>query len=138
VSSGNAAPSQPHWPTERWEVADHACRHCLGRVLQRLVRGVTVEVRCAQCGARADGGHLALCCCGAEAGALDYPLECFKNPHVSIDVPHEILVRERPRSSIGGAPVAATTSQRAALWTRYPREPHFTDLPEPYVKMRNR
>ncbi len=91
--SVNVDPVQ-HRSLELWEVADHACRHCLGRVLQRLVRGVAVEVRCAQCGARSDGGHLALCCCGAECGALEYPLECFKNPTVSIDVPHEIMVRE--------------------------------------------
>ena len=26
-----------HRSAERWELADHECRHCLGRVLQRLV-----------------------------------------------------------------------------------------------------
>lgn len=96
MSCGSAVPAPHHRPvTLLWAVADHACRHCLGRVLQRLVRGVAVEVRCAQCGASADGGPLALCCCGAECGALDYPLECFKNPNVTKEVPHEIMVRER-------------------------------------------
>lgn len=81
--------------TPAWKLADHACRHCLGRVLQRSVRGVAVEVRCAQCGERADGGPTALCCCGVDCGALGYALECFKNPNVGKAVPHEIMVRER-------------------------------------------
>jgi hypothetical protein len=79
-----------------WRISDHACRHCLGRVLVRSVRGMPVESRCAQCGARADGGASSLCCCGADCGALGYALECYKNPNVSKEVPHEIMVRERP------------------------------------------
>lgn len=79
-----------------WEVADHACRHCLGRVLQRKVKGVAVEVRCAECGAHAEGVASAICCCGAECGTLGHILECFRNPDVSAAVPQEILVRERP------------------------------------------
>lgn len=79
-----------------WELADHACRHCLGRVLQRRVRGVTVEVRCAECGAAASGGHAEVCCCGAECGTLGHVLECFRNQEVSQSVPQEVLVRERP------------------------------------------
>lgn len=89
--------------TPTWKIADHACRYCLGRVLQRYERGVVVEVRCAQCGAKADGGPAALCCCGADCGALGYALECFKNPSVTKEVPHEIMVRERPVEPI--APV---------------------------------
>jgi hypothetical protein len=92
-------------------MTDHACHHCLGRVLQRLVRGVAVEVRCAQCGARANGGYLALCCCGAECGALDYPLECFKNPDLSVQLPHEVMVREtrrRDRHDLALAALAST------------------------------
>jgi hypothetical protein len=90
----SAAPARRRQPTPMWEVSDHACRFCLGRVLVRAGRGAPAEVRCAQCGAKADGGPSALCCCGADCGALGYALECFKNPNVTNEVPHEIMVRE--------------------------------------------
>lgn len=77
-----------------WEVTDHACRFCLGRVLQRDHKGGS-EVRCAQCGGRADGDSISLCCCGADCGQVGVVLECYKNPNVTNAVPHEIMVRER-------------------------------------------
>lgn len=89
---------QPVAPS--WNVADHACRFCLGRVLHRVVKGVS-QVRCAQCDARTDGGPSMLCCCGVDCGALGYALECFKNPKVTKEVPHEIMVRERTVENIG-------------------------------------
>lgn len=80
-----------------WELADHACRHCLGRVLvRRDAKGDPIESRCAECGATAAGGHREICCCGADCGTLGHILECFKNPEISQAVPQEILVRERP------------------------------------------
>ncbi|MEM5330356.1 KilA-N domain-containing protein [Paraburkholderia sp. JHI2823] len=78
-----------------WQVADHACRFCFGRVLQRVHKCEVVEVRCANCGKRADGPPKILCCCSADCGDLGHALECFKNPEVTNEVPHEILVRER-------------------------------------------
>ncbi|WP_175787557.1 hypothetical protein [Burkholderia anthina] len=78
-----------------WRVSDHACRHCFGRILERRSRGEVVEVRCAECGAREDGPVESLCCCGVHAGDLGHPLECFRNPDVTRENPHEILVRER-------------------------------------------
>lgn len=78
-----------------WQVADHACRFCFGRVLQRVHKGEAVEVRCAECGKRADGAPKMLCCCGADCGDLGLALECVKNPQVTNENPHEILVRER-------------------------------------------
>ncbi|MDE1141298.1 MAG: KilA-N domain-containing protein [Paraburkholderia tropica] len=78
-----------------WVVTNHACRHCLGRVLQRLSRGVVVQVRCAECGKIEDGPVDLLCACGADCGDLGHALECFKNPNVTNEIPHEVLVRER-------------------------------------------
>jgi hypothetical protein len=78
-----------------WQLANHACRFCFGRVLQRVAGGRVVEVRCAECGKSADGLPRMLCCCGAECGDLGYVLECVRNRNVTNEVPHEILVRER-------------------------------------------
>lgn len=79
-----------------WELVDHACQHCLGRVLVRRKRGVTVEARCAECGAHSFEGIAGVCCCGAECGTIGHVLECFANPGVSTATPQEVLVRERP------------------------------------------
>jgi hypothetical protein len=79
-----------------WELSDHACRQCLGRVLQRRLGGVVVEARCAECGSAGSGGAASICCCGAEAGTLGKILECFRNPDITPAVPQEVLVRERP------------------------------------------
>jgi hypothetical protein len=78
-----------------FQFSDHACRYCFGRVMQRVSRGEVVEVRCAECGKRAEGRADALCCCGADCGDLGYALECFKNRNVTNERPHEILVRQR-------------------------------------------
>lgn len=44
-----------------YEMTDHLCRHCRGRILHD---GDTLY-RCAECGASVDGDdHEALCCCG--------------------------------------------------------------------------
>jgi hypothetical protein len=79
-----------------WQISDHCCRHCLGRVLQRVSRGEVLAVRCAECGKAEDGPVQSLCACGADCGDLGYALECYKNPHVSKEIPHEVMVRERP------------------------------------------
>lgn len=81
-----------------WEFSDHACRHCFGRVMQRVWRGKVFEVKCAECGTQVFGDVMDLCCCGADCGALGRALECFKNPTKTADVPQEIMVRERPES----------------------------------------
>jgi hypothetical protein len=78
-----------------YQLAPHACRFCFGRVLQRVARGQVVEVRCAECGAHALGAARDICCCGADCGDMGFVLECVRNPNVSKENPHEILVRER-------------------------------------------
>ena len=83
----------------RWSLSDHACRFCFGRVLQREERGKIVEVRCAECGKAAPGAAHTVCCCGADYGALDRVLECFRNPNMTEAIPQEILVRERALSA---------------------------------------
>lgn len=80
----------------KWELVDHACQHCLGRVLVRRKRGLTVEARCAECGAHSFEGIASVCCCGAECGTIGHVLSCYRNPEVSPSCPQEVLVRERP------------------------------------------
>ena len=79
-----------------WQLAQHACRFCLGRVLIRQKSMFQTEVQCAECGASAIGeDHKILCCCGAQCGSIGKILECYENPNVSNTVPQCILVRER-------------------------------------------
>lgn len=78
-----------------WDLVDHACHHCLGRILMRRHKDGTVEARCAECGAHSRDGIREVCCCGADCGKLGHVLECFRNPEVTQSVPQEILVRER-------------------------------------------
>lgn len=49
-----------------WGLTDHACRFCLGRVLNSFNEKGEPIVRCAECGAVGDGDHTALCCCGLQ------------------------------------------------------------------------
>lgn len=78
-----------------WQFTDHACQFCFGRVLQRVVKGAVVEVRCAECSKSALSGPEGLCCCGADCGALGKALQCFRNPNITLENPQEIMVRER-------------------------------------------
>lgn len=81
---------------ELWEVADHSCRHCLGRVLIRTKHDGSATARCAECGKRAEGDHELLCWCGAEVNGHGHIFECFRNPNLTAASPQEILVREKP------------------------------------------
>jgi hypothetical protein len=83
-----------------WQLSNHACRFCFGRVLQRAVGGVIVQVRCAECGAGASGAVDQICACGAECGDIGYVLKCVRNPQVTNENPHEVLIREVPRERV--------------------------------------
>jgi hypothetical protein len=79
-----------------WEIVDHACKHCLGRLVRsEKLKGSAVH-RCCECGASEDGDNENLCWCGAEVLGQGKIFECFPNPNKSPSVPQEILVRERP------------------------------------------
>ena len=78
-----------------WEFTDHACRHCMGRVMRRESSDEPAENRCAECGQTALGDSHALCWCGVEVKGHGHVFECFQNPNISTATPQEILVRER-------------------------------------------
>lgn len=68
----------------------------MGRVMRRVNPGGVVVVRCAECGASVAGEHEALCWCGVEVRQHGNTFECYRNPDVTLGVPQEILVREKP------------------------------------------
>lgn len=78
-----------------WEFTDHACRHCMGRILRRVNPNGVVVTRCAECGASVVGEHDGLCWCGVEVRGHGSVFECFKNVNVTMATPQEVLVRER-------------------------------------------
>lgn len=82
-----------------WQISNHACGNCFGRVLQRAVGGVVVEARCAECGNGVQGPVEQLCACGMACGDIGYVLKCVRNPTVTKENPHEVLIREVPRET---------------------------------------
>lgn len=78
-----------------WELVDHACRLCLGRLLMRVDAMGKVEVMCAECETSAAANVESLCCCGADCRSHGRILECYKNGSPSKHAPQAVLVRER-------------------------------------------
>jgi hypothetical protein len=84
---------------EIWEIVDHACKNCAGRLVKRKSGGVT-EHRCTNCGETVEGDHLTLCWCGVDVSKHGKVFECFKNPKKSLSMPQEILIREKEQFDI--------------------------------------
>lgn len=80
-------------PVEQWEVLDHVCRLCFGRLLRRIDTDGKPIIRCADCGTRVSGRVENLCMCGAKLsnGRLA-GLSCQRNSKPSIEQPAEIVV----------------------------------------------
>jgi hypothetical protein len=97
-----------------WQLTSHACRRCFGRVLQRVVEGEVSEVRCAECGLAASGPVRMLCVCGADCGALGQALECYRNPRVTDQNPHEVLVRARDEATPAEVPEPTQEAVKSA------------------------
>lgn len=101
ASAGRKHQLGPVRPTPAgWAVSDHACRHCVGRVLTSTNAEGLPIARCAQCGATSNGEHDALCWCGQEMPGHGRVFECVRNPDASLTDPHEIIVRERPLKAV--------------------------------------
>lgn len=110
-------------PKPLFELLDHACSVCGGRILL----GAPVEgrgeakrqVRCAECGAGAEVGakarapYEALCMCGVRLSTgADAGLRCRKVEAPTPERPQEVIVHHVPhgpgrRSSVGPRPVSA-------------------------------
>lgn len=78
---------------EAWELTDHCCRACLGRLMARTDDGRRMA-RCSECGIEATGGVATLCWCGADTGATKVRLRCMPNAAPSPDCPVAVMVEE--------------------------------------------
>jgi hypothetical protein len=77
-----------------WEMTDHVCRRCFGRVLRRPhdENGGTV-VRCANCGWEALGTHRAMCACSAARGPFA-KIRCVRQDKPTPEFPSEVVATE--------------------------------------------
>lgn len=80
-----------------WEITDHLCRNCYGRILEttkQVSSGFVKEVRCSNCGFSAVGPATRLCWCGHKLpGGRNAGLRCQKNESPTPEMPGEIIVR---------------------------------------------
>jgi len=77
-------------PVGQWTFTAHACRLCLGRVVQQ-----GQVFRCADCG-RTGNQPMAVCGCGLIPEGHKKPIDggyrCGPNPHVTAREPAEIII----------------------------------------------
>lgn len=93
-----------------WELSDHACGHCFGRVLAaedaHRSDDARWRYRCAECGHSGVGSVASMCCCGTIIGGKP-GLECVRNPAPTKEFAQEVLVRrlrEEKKQSVPQAP----------------------------------
>lgn len=79
--------------SERWEMLDHACRYCYGRLLRTTTDDGSIVVRCSECETEVRERVENLCACGAKlrSGRLA-GLKCQVNPSPTIAQPARIVV----------------------------------------------
>jgi len=79
-----------------WEIVDHVCRVCLGRVLRRVDDEGGIHVVCSNCGLEGTGSHRAICACGIDGRASkEGKLQCAANPNPNPVFPAQIIVSEK-------------------------------------------
>ena len=75
-----------------WEITDHVCRVCLGRILSRQ-QSEGGCVRCADCGLERTGRTPSLCACGTKLrSGKNAGFRCAPNPEVTPEMPVQIVV----------------------------------------------
>ncbi|WP_295442998.1 hypothetical protein [uncultured Thiodictyon sp.] len=81
-------------PPDTWELTDHVCRRCFGRVLSRRLASGCLHARCANCGAQVTGEPIeALCCCGLlTTQGRDAQFRCARNPAPTPEHSSELMV----------------------------------------------
>lgn len=83
-------------PVLTWEVTDHACSVCYGRVLRRVDADGKVIVRCSNCGVAAEGNVKEICWCGYRmpVGKKVQRFMCQPNENPTASFPAEVEVVE--------------------------------------------
>lgn len=79
--------------TEGWQIVDHVCRACLGRVLRRVADD-RAEFRCSNCGVTGHDAPRSICGCGFKLGKRDAGLRCVVNEVRTGEMPSEVIVKE--------------------------------------------
>ena len=76
-----------------WEIENHLCRRCLGRVLSKPdVKTGGRVYRCSNCGIEGRGKIDNLCCCGVKInGRRDAVIRCVVNTQQDAEFPGEIV-----------------------------------------------
>lgn len=79
-----------------WQIIDHVCSCCFGRLLMRETFDRRKVYRCSNCGLEREGGsETAICCCGIKLKTgTDAGIRCQKNPEKSPEFPSEIVAAE--------------------------------------------
>ncbi len=73
-----------------WDLVDHCCRHCLGRVIRQ-----GPQYRCASCGANTMARVSDICGCGIKPTRAKPSVggfHCSRNPKPGGQFPQEIIV----------------------------------------------
>lgn len=105
-----------------FQLLDHCCRICGGRLLQGEAAGREALIRCAECGTSETTGkprpYEVLCCCGVKlASGADAGLRCRRAVKPTPEKPHEVVVKREepdsaaPRSSGSRRPVRLPGSE---------------------------
>jgi hypothetical protein len=82
---------------ETWEISQHCCKICFGKILTRQVSPTVTECKCAECGVSTYGSVLNLCWCGKTAGQIYGRIfRCKPNDNPRPELPNLILVEEIP------------------------------------------
>lgn len=77
---------------EVWALADHACRHCFGRVLARMGEDGVQVFRCSNCGAEGREKVKTVCCCGMTLrSGKSAGLRCVINNNKTAALPSEVV-----------------------------------------------
>lgn len=75
-----------------WNLTDHCCRTCFGRVLQGDGPDGEPVFRCSNCGAEGSGAVTTVCACGMTLrNGKSAGLRCVRNKNRSASLPSEVV-----------------------------------------------
>jgi hypothetical protein len=79
-----------------WEVRDHVCRVCFGRIVSRDATNGRRVFRCVGCGAEKQGqAEAVICACGIKLKTGgDAGIRCLPNPAKTPEFPAEIVAAQ--------------------------------------------